>query len=114
MKLFSLMLFCMLLVLAGYTGVVIGAHGLNLLPVFFGDIAKMEWPGQFNLDFLTLLTLSASWTVWRNAFTAKAWGLAVLAFFLGGAFLMTYLLWLYRKHGGNWNIILMGEHHAKG
>jgi hypothetical protein len=113
-KPFPLMLFCMLLVLAGYTGVVIGAHGLNLLPVFFGDIAKMEWAGQFNLDFLTLLTLSASWTVWRNAFTATAWGLAVLAFFLGGAFLMTYLLWLYRKHWGDWNIILMGEHHAKG
>ena len=53
MKLFPLLLFIMLLVLVGYTGVVVGAHGLNLLPVFFGDIAKMAWPGQFNVDFLS-------------------------------------------------------------
>ena len=36
--------------IAVYTAVVIADHGMNLLPVFFGDMAKMEWPGQFNLD----------------------------------------------------------------
>ncbi len=114
MKLFPSLLFTMLAVLLCYTGIVIATHGLNLLPVFFGDMAKMAWPGQFNLDFLTMLTLSASWTVWRNGFTANAWILAVAAFFLGGVFLTAYLLWLYRKHDGDWTTIIVGEHGVKG
>ena len=54
------------LVLAIYTGLVISEHGLNLLPIFFADMAKFGWPGQFNLDFMILLTISALWTAWRN------------------------------------------------
>ena len=34
-------------ILAGYTAVVISRHGLGLLPIFFGDIGKIGWPGQF-------------------------------------------------------------------
>ena len=54
-----------LLVIVGYTFPVVANHGLGLLPIFFGDIAKMEWPGQFNLDFLGFLTLSGLWIAWR-------------------------------------------------
>lgn len=75
-----------------YTAVVIANHGLDLLPVFFGDIATMGWPGQFNLDFLGFLVLSALWTAWRNGFSAAGLGLSALALFGGMAFLSIYLL----------------------
>lgn len=81
-----------LAVLTGYTLVVIQNHGMNLLPVFFGDMAAMAWPGQFNLDFLGFLVLSALWTAWRNGFSALGLALAVIAFFGGMAFLSVYVL----------------------
>lgn len=81
-----------LAVLTGYTLVVIQSHGMNLLPVFFGDMAAMAWPGQFNLDFMGFLILSALWTAWRNGFSAIGIILAAVAFFGGMAFLSIYLL----------------------
>lgn len=56
-----------------YTAVVIANHGWKLLAVFFGDMGRMGWPDQFNLDFMFLLTLSALWLGWRHGFSARAW-----------------------------------------
>jgi hypothetical protein len=56
-------------VIVGYTAVTIAHHGWNLLPIFFGDMAAMTWPGQFNLDFMTFLLLSGLWVSWRNEFS---------------------------------------------
>jgi hypothetical protein len=81
-----------LAVLAVYTAIVIGNHGWILLPVFFGDMAAMGWPGQFNLDFMGFLALSALWTAWRNNFSALGLLLAVVALFGGMMFLSIYLL----------------------
>ncbi|MFN9543577.1 MAG: hypothetical protein ACK59B_10395 [Alphaproteobacteria bacterium] len=81
-----------LAVLTGYTIVVIQNHGMTLLPVFFGDMAAMAWPGQFNLDFMGFLILSALWTAWRNGFSALGLILAVVAAFGGMAFLSIYVL----------------------
>src|SRR3546814_10511094 len=80
---FRTLLVILWLALAAYTAVVISRHGLGLLPIFFGDMAKLGWPGQFNLDFLSFLILSALWTAWRNGFTAIALLLALIAFFGG-------------------------------
>lgn len=44
--------------LGTYTMIVGLNHGWNLLPVFFGDMATMTWPGQFNFDFMSFLALS--------------------------------------------------------
>ena len=98
-----------LAVLTGYTLVVIQNHGMNLLPVFFGDMAAMAWPGQFNLDFMGFLVLSALWTAWRNGFSALGLVLAVMAFFGGMVFLSIYVLILSL---GTTNIrdILLGVH----
>lgn len=87
-----IVLVVLLVALGAYTAVVIANHGLGLLPVFFGDLGRMEWPGQFNADFMTFLTLSALWTAWRNAFSPLGLALAPLAFFGGMLFLATYLL----------------------
>ena len=72
MAAFRALLLVMLIALAGYTAVVISNHGWGLLPVFFGDMATMGWPGQFNLDFLFMLTLSAIWVAWRHEFSTTA------------------------------------------
>jgi hypothetical protein len=79
-------------ILLAYTLIVIENHGMTLFPVFFGDMAAMAWPGQFNLDFAGFLALSALWTAWRNGFSALGLLLAVVAFFGGMAFLSAYLL----------------------
>ncbi len=66
MNIFRALLLVMLAALLIYTAIVISNHGWNLLAVFFGDIAAMAWPGQFNLDFMGFLVLSALWTSWRH------------------------------------------------
>ena len=81
-----------LAVLTAYTLVVIGNHGWNLFPAFFGDMAALSWAGQFNTDFSGFLILSAMWTAWRHKFSALGLVLAPVAFFGGMAFLSTYVL----------------------
>ena len=108
MNLFKLLLAGMFLGVSGYTILVIGQHGLNLFPIFFGDIGRMEWPGQFNLDFLGMLTLSALWTAWREGFGLRGLVMGLLAFNLGTPFLCVYLLVLARRHGGDFRAMLGG------
>ena len=95
-------------VLVAVTAVVIANHGMNLIPIFFGDIAKMGWPGQFNLDFLCFLTLSALWTAWRGGFAPVSLALAVVAFFGGAGFLLPYQLILTLQTKGDMATVLLG------
>ena len=95
--------------LAGYTAVVVSRHGIDLLPIFFGDIATLGWPGQFNLDFLCFLILSALWTAWRNGFSAIGLLLAAPAFFGGAGFLLPYLLILTFREKGDLVRVLIGD-----
>lgn len=112
MTAFRILLIVIFSVIAIYTIPVVLEHGPNLFAVFFGDIAKMGWPGQFNLDFLGFLALSAFWTAWRNGFSTNGLGLGVLAFFFGAPFLTGYLLFLSVRYNGNVEMMLMGEHRA--
>lgn len=114
MTLFRLFLAACMITILAYTSVTISQHGLNLIPVFFGDMAEMAWPGQFNLDFMTFLMLSALWTAWRHHFSAAGLALAVLAFFGGMMFLSIYLLVQSFKSGGDIKVLLLGEVRAKG
>ena len=69
----------------------------------------MAWPGQFNFDFMTFLALSAYWTAWRNQFSAKGLGLAVLAFFGGMLFLSAYLFILSFIANGSLVHVMIGD-----
>ncbi len=109
MATFRLLLLAILISLTGYTAVVVANHGLNLLPVFFGDMAKMAWPGQFNLDFMCFLVLSAAWVMWRNKFSPSGLALGVLAFFGGALFLSIYLLALSFQDSPSIQKILLGD-----
>ena len=97
-----------LLVIVGYTIPVVANHGLGLLPIFFGDIAEMKWPGQFNLDFLGFLTLSALWLAWRNDFSSKGILLGISGFFLGAPFLCAYLLYESRHSEDDMSLLFLG------
>lgn len=111
MGLFRVLLAGMLLTLLVYTAAVVANHGLNLMPVFFGDIARMAWPGQFNLDFLGFL-LSGLWTAWRHHFSPLGLGLSVVAVLGGMGFLTVYLLAASFQAKGDVKILLLGPRRA--
>jgi len=103
----------LLLAMAGslliYTGIVIQHHGWGLFSVFFGDMARMAWPGQFNLDFTFMLTLSGLWVAWRHRFSAGGVALGVLAIFGGASFLSVYLIALSFQTRGDVHEMLLGK-----
>lgn len=109
MNAFRILLVVIFLAISGYTVVVINNHGIGLLPVFFGDMAEMGWPGQFNLDFMCFLALSALWVSWRHEFSAVGLLLGVCAFFGGALFLSIYLFIQSYRVNGNVNLLLMGR-----
>lgn len=112
MTAFRILLVLLWAVIAGYTGVVVANHGLGLFAVFFGDMASMGWPGQFNLDFTCLLLLSALWVAWRHQFSAAGLALGVLAFFGGAFFLTAYLLVASIVARGGTTELLLGSRRA--
>ena len=99
-------------IIVGYTAVVMANHGVGLLTVFFGDMAAMGWPGQFNLDFMFMLTLSALWVGWRHQFSGVGLALGVLALFGGSLFLTTYLFIVTGQANGDMKEVLLGKARA--
>lgn len=109
---FRIFLATFVILLSAYTAITVSQHGLNLLPVFFGDMAEMGWPGQFNLDFIGFLALSAIWVAWRHRFAPAGLALGLLAFFGGMLFLSLYLLIESYRTGGNIAALLLGPERA--
>ena len=97
---------------AVYTGFVIANHGWNLLPIFFGDIAAMTWPGQFNFDFMGFLLLSGLWVAWRHHFSPGGIVLGLFAVFGGVLFLSLYLLIASFDAEGSARHLLLGKSRA--
>lgn len=114
MKSFRLFLAIIFVVVATYTSIVVSNHGLGLLSVFFGDMAKMAWPGQFNLDFMCFLALSAVWLAWRHQFSPAGFLLGLMGFFGGAFFLSAYLFIVSFKVNGDIKALLLGEARASG
>jgi len=108
MNAFRTFLAAVFLVIAGYTLVVVANHGLNLLPVFFGDMTKMQWPGQFNLDFMCMLLLAGLWVSWRHQFSVAGVVLGLVAVLGGALFLSAYLLAESFRTKGDMRRLLLG------
>ncbi len=113
MVIFRLILILLTINILVYTGITGANHGWNLVPVFFGDIAAMTWPGQFNTDFMSFLILSMCWTMWRNNFSLLGMGLGILALFGGIMFLAPYLLFLSFQTKGDITTIMLGAHYRR-
>jgi hypothetical protein len=109
---FRLFLVVVFLVITGYTLAVIGNHGMNLLPVFFGDMTRMQWPGQFNLDFMCMLLLSGLWVGWRHQFSVAGLALGLAAVFGGALFLSAYLFVESFRAKGDSRVLLLGPRRA--
>lgn len=109
MTLFRVLLLLIFIAITLYTGVVIAQHGLNLFPVFFGDMAALGWPGQFNLDFMCMLALAALWVAWRHRFNAAGIALGIAAFLGGALFLSVYLLIESFRAGDDVRTLLLGS-----
>lgn len=108
MRLLRVFLSLILVTVASYTSVVVWKHGWGLMPIFLGDMAKMGWPGQFNLDFMCLLALSGLWVSWRHRFSGPGILLGVAAFFGGALFLSVYLLVESFRANGDSSVFLLG------
>lgn len=107
---FRLFIGAMWIGLALFTAFVIARDGLVLFPIFFGAIRDGHWPGQFNADFMTFLALSGFWTAWRSDFAPSGLLLGLVALFMGGGFLLAYLLYLAIVHRNDAAKILLGVH----
>ena len=106
MAFFRLFLGAIVLAVVAYTAVTIAHHGWNLMPVFFAAIAQGAWPGQFNVDFMGLLSLSGLWLAWRHQFSPIGLALGVLGFFGGTPVLATYLLVASIRARGDMHAVL--------
>lgn len=110
MTAFRVFLAAMLITVVVYTVIVIADFGLSpLLPVFFGDIATMTWPGQFNLDFFCMLLMSGFWVAWRHHFSPGGLVLGVLGLTGGAPFLTTYLIITSVQTKGDVAEMLLGK-----
>lgn len=76
-----------------YTGFVVSNYGWGKLPIYFGDLIAFNWNGQFNLDLLGYLGLSALWVAWRHKFSVAGLLNGVLASFFGMLYFAPYVLW---------------------
>lgn len=112
MNLFRAGLAVYLVALVAYTAMVIAGHGWNLLAVFFGDLLKVAWPGQFNLDFMGFLGLSGLWLAWRHHFTRAGIALGIVGFFGGMMVLAPYLILLTLRARGDLREVLLGKARA--
>ena len=109
MTLLRVLLLLIFVAISLYTGVVVAHHGLNLFPVFFGDMAALGWPGQFNLDFMCMLALSGLWVAWRHRFGAAGIALGIAAFLGGALFLSAYLFIESFRAGSDVRALLLGS-----
>jgi hypothetical protein len=113
MNSFRLLLITIIATVGVYTVNVVANHGWDLLPIFYGDIAKMGWPGQFNMDFHAFLILGSAWLIWRHHFSPLGL-LFGLCIFAGGApFLCSYLLVASFQAKGDVKELLLGKQRAR-
>jgi hypothetical protein len=112
LTLFRLLLVAIIVTMSFYTVFVVLEHGLNFLPIYFADVMKMGWAGQFNMDFSALLILGSVWLMWRHHFSAVGLVFGLLIFPLGAPYLCTYLLIASFQANGDAKILLLGERRA--
>lgn len=113
MTVFRIYLIVSLVLVAGYTTFVVAAHGFDFAPVFFGDLTKMSWAGQFNADFLSFLALGGLWLAWRHHFSPGGIALGLLIFAGGMPFLASYLVFQSFRPGADARSLLLGERRAR-
>jgi hypothetical protein len=106
---FRILLVAIIGIVGIYTVFVIGQHGMDFLSPFYADIAKMGWPGQFNMDFQAFLILGSLWLMWRNHFSLLGLLFGLVIFAGGAPFLCGYLLVVMLKDRADMAELLLGK-----
>lgn len=112
MNAFRALLAVIFITIVVYTAIVMNNHGANLVPVFFGDMQAMTWPGQFNTDFMGFLILSGLWLSWRHHFTPAGLVLGLFGLFGGIMFLAPYLIIVSYRTNGDIKELMLGKERA--
>lgn len=68
------------------TVIAIMAQGWNWPAAANNDLLALDWRTQFDFDFLIHLLLLATWVVWREGATGKAYLFGFLSVIMGGMF----------------------------
>lgn len=92
-----------------YTMIVIKNDGANFLSRALEFLASLTWMGQFTLDFQCYLILSALWIAWRDKFSVRSIGIAIIAMVLGIIVFAPYLLYLLHKEKASIKAVLIGS-----
>jgi hypothetical protein len=85
-------------------------EGPNLFAVFFDNLKSLNWNGQFNLDFMSYLTISGIWIMWREKFSLTSIITGISAMILGILFFAPYLIFLFYKENTSIKKVLIGKH----
>jgi hypothetical protein len=109
---FRILLVAIIAIVGIYTIFVIGEYGMDFLSPFYADIAKMGWPGQFNMDFHSFLILGSVWLMWRHHFSPLGLLFGLLIFAGGAPFLCGYLLVTSFQVNGDVKALLLGKQRA--
>ncbi len=112
MTLFRLLLVAIIATVGIYTAFVIPVHGANFFPPYFADIARIGWPGQFNMDFSCMLILGSLWLIWRHHFSLLGFIFGLMIVPGGAPFLCTYLLVASFRANSDVKELLLGKQRA--
>lgn len=104
--------FAFLTIITIYTVAAIANDGFDLITPFISDILGVGWSGQFNLDFMMYLILSALWVAWRHDFSGAGIALAAIASVGGMLFFATYLLVQIGRAKGDVERLALGDRRA--
>ena len=93
-----------------FTVTAINGHGLNWPAVAIHDLSSLDWRTQFDFDFIIHLILLASWVVWREGATARAYLFGFLSIVMGGMFSFPYIIYVSVQANGDVSKLLLGVH----
>jgi hypothetical protein len=93
-----------------FTVIAIKGYGFNWPAIAISDLVSLNWRSQFDIDFLIHLLLLATWVVWREGATARAYLYGFLSVVLGGMFSFPYILYISIKAKGDVKTMLLGTH----
>jgi hypothetical protein len=106
---FRILLVAIIAIIGIYTAFVVAEHGMDFVSPFYGDISKMGWPGQFNMDFHAFLILGSLWLMWRHHFSPLGLLFGIVIFAGGAPFLCIYMLVVMAKDKADMAELLLGK-----
>lgn len=88
-------------------------HGFNWPAVAIEDLLSLNWRSQFDFDFIIHLLLLATWVVWREGATARAYVFGSLSVIMGGMFSFPYIVYAIYAAKGEPKSFLLGVNSSK-